>query len=534
MYYLKNTNFWMFGLFFFFYFFIMGAYFPFFPIWLHDINHISKSDTGIIFAAISLFSLLFQPLFGLLSDKLGLRKYLLWIITGMLVMFAPFFIFIFGPLLQYNILVGSIVGGIYLGFCFNAGAPAVEAFIEKVSRRSNFEFGRARMFGCVGWALCASIVGIMFTINNQFVFWLGSGCALILAVLLFFAKTDAPSSATVANAVGANHSAFSLKLALELFRQPKLWFLSLYVIGVSCTYDVFDQQFANFFTSFFATGEQGTRVFGYVTTMGELLNASIMFFAPLIINRIGGKNALLLAGTIMSVRIIGSSFATSALEVVILKTLHMFEVPFLLVGCFKYITSQFEVRFSATIYLVCFCFFKQLAMIFMSVLAGNMYESIGFQGAYLVLGLVALGFTLISVFTLSGPGPLSLLRRQVNEVALAINVGCATGHIRQLFIAPSSGETSVASYLFDPQLRKTCWCKTQGYDHQPNDTQRMKRPVHQVIAADTTQHTRKPRGKPGDDKTDPLHKRHQLASNSWLRRVIERQQQTERKRAAQT
>lgn len=132
--------------------------------------------------------------------------------------------FIFGPLLQYNILVGSIVGGIYLGFCFNAGAPAVEAFIEKVSRRSNFEFGRARMFGCVGWALCASIVGIMFTINNQFVFWLGSGCALILAVLLFFAKTDAPSSTTVANAVGANHSAFSLKLALELFRQPKLWF----------------------------------------------------------------------------------------------------------------------------------------------------------------------------------------------------------------------------------------------------------------------------------------------------------------------
>nr|WP_252366299.1 MFS transporter [Escherichia coli] len=158
------------------------------------------------------------------------------------------------------------------------------------------------------------------------------------------------------------------------------------------------------------------RVRGYLATSRQWAN----YLTPRLCslrNRIGGKNALLLAGTIMSVRIIGSSFATSALEVVILKTLHMFEVPFLLVGCFKYITSQFEVRFSATIYLVCFCFFKQLAMIFMSVLAGNMYESIGFQGAYLVLGLVALGFTLISVFTLSGPGPLSLLRRQVNEVA---------------------------------------------------------------------------------------------------------------------
>jgi OHS family lactose permease-like MFS transporter len=298
---------------------------------------------------------------------------------------APFFIYVFGPLLQVNILLGSIVGGIYLGFIYNAGAPAIEAYIEKASRRSNFEFGRARMFGCVGWALCASIAGIMFTINNQFVFWLGSGCAVILALLLLFSKTDALFCKS--RGCGRRHnSAFSLKLALELFKQPKLWFLSLYVVGVSCTYDVFDQQFANFFTSFFATGEQGTRVFGYVTTMGELLNASIMFFAPLIVNRIGGKNALLLAGTIMSVRIIGSSFATTALEVVILKTLHMFEIPFLIVGCFKYITSQFEVRFSATIYLVCFCFFKQLAMIFMSVLAGKMYESIGFQGAYLVLG----------------------------------------------------------------------------------------------------------------------------------------------------
>ena len=46
-------------------------------------------------------------------------------------------------------------------------------------------------------------------------------------------------------------------------------------------------------------------------------------------------------------------------------------------------------------------------MIFMSVLAGNMYESIGFQGAYLVLGMIALTFTAISVFTLSGTKPFS-------------------------------------------------------------------------------------------------------------------------------
>jgi oligosaccharide:H+ symporter len=65
-----------------------------------------------------------------------------------------------------------------------------------------------------------------------------------------------------------------------------------------------------------------------------------MFFAPAIVNRIGAKNALLAAGVIMSARILGSSFASSAVEVVILKMLHMFELPFLLVGTFKYISSD--------------------------------------------------------------------------------------------------------------------------------------------------------------------------------------------------
>ncbi|WJW81897.1 MFS transporter [Moellerella wisconsensis] len=414
MYYWKNRNFWLFGSFFFFYFFILGAYFPFFPIWLADVNHVTKGETGIIFACISLFSLVFQPVFGVLSDKLGLKKHLLWVITVMLVLFGPFFIFVFGPLLQFNIYLASIVGGIYLGFIHNGGAPVIEAYIEKVSRRSHFEFGRARLFGCIGWAICASIAGIMMTINDQFVFWMGSVCAILLAILLFFAKPEADNSSLVANELGANKKPFTLKTIFLLFKDRNLWFLSLFVVGVSCTYDVFDQQFANFFVGFFDSPHQGIRVFGYVTTLGELLNATIMFFAPVIINRIGAKNGLLIAGMIMAVRILGSSFATSAVEVVILKTLHMFEVPFLIVGCFKYITTVFEVRFSATIYLVCFCFFKQLAIMFMSIFTGQLYEKVGFQGTYLILGCIVLAFTVISYFTLVSPAKAAELRGQAS------------------------------------------------------------------------------------------------------------------------
>ncbi|MFP1496530.1 MFS transporter [Escherichia coli] len=95
MYYLKNTNFLdVRFILFLFTFLSWEPLFPFFPIWLHDINHISKSDTGIIFAAISTVLCYYSNrCLVYFSDKLGLRKYLLWIITGMLVMFAPFFYF---------------------------------------------------------------------------------------------------------------------------------------------------------------------------------------------------------------------------------------------------------------------------------------------------------------------------------------------------------------------------------------------------------------------------------------------------------
>ncbi|KOQ95970.1 oligosaccharide MFS transporter [Pluralibacter gergoviae] len=185
---------------------------------------------------------------------------------------------------------------------------------------------------------------------------------------------------------------------------PRFWAFLLYVIGVASIYDVFDQQFANFFKGFFSSPQRGTEVFGFVTTGGELLNALIMFFTPAIINRIGAKNALLVAGTIMSMRIIGSSFAGSGIEVIILKTLHMFELPFLLVGTFKYISSVFDPRLSATLFLIGFNLAKQISAVVLSPWVGRMYDTVGFHQAYLVLGLIAAAFTALSFFTLTGRG----------------------------------------------------------------------------------------------------------------------------------
>lgn len=103
-----NPNFWIFGLFFFLYFFIMATCFPFLPIWLSDIIGLNKTHTGIVFSCISLSAIAFQPVLGVISDKLGLKKHLLWIISVLLFLFAPFFLYVFAPLLKTSIWLGAM------------------------------------------------------------------------------------------------------------------------------------------------------------------------------------------------------------------------------------------------------------------------------------------------------------------------------------------------------------------------------------------------------------------------------------------
>lgn len=401
-YYWGNRNYFVFSGYFFTYFFIMATCYPFLGIWLGDINGLSGEERGIVFAAMSFFALCFQPIFGYVTDKLGVKKHLLWAVAVALVFYAPFFIYVFAPLLKSNIWLGAITGGVYMGFVFSGGAGASEAYVERVSRQSHFEYGRARMFGMIGWGICASIAGILYSRDPNSVFWLGSAGAVVLLILVALAKPEQNSTASVMAQLGANKNPVSLTQAIKLFKLPRFWALLAYVVGVACTYDIFDQQFGNFFNTFFDSKEEGIEMFGYVTTMGEFLNAAIMFFVPLLINRMGAKNALLIAGFIMTIRIIGSSYASEAWHVVVLKTLHMFEVPFYLVGLFKYIGNVFEVHFSATIYMVACQFIKQVGNMLASSVVGSWYDKFGYQETYFILGCIALGFTLLSVFTLTG------------------------------------------------------------------------------------------------------------------------------------
>lgn len=388
-----KRNYILLSIFDFLYLFAWSATMAFFVIWTTQHLEITATRTGLLYSVNAFIALLMQPFFGFISDKFGLKKQLIWLLVALLLPVGPFFIYVYSPLLVHNFWLGAVLGGVYLGIIFNSGCGVLDSWIDKVSRRYHFEYGRVRMWGSLGWAAAAWIVGKYIDTSPNLSFWLAS-CAIVVAAICFmFTKielTEAEIEKT--NSLKAIH-------ALELAKNSQFWFLLMFTLFVTQIYDTYDQQFAQYFSLQFPTPEEGNRWYGILASVqvcGETLFLCLM---PWFVNRTGAKWALVIAGTIMSLRIAGSAIQLGPVWIAAVKMMHAIEKPLILVSVFKFIAANFDHKLSSTVYLLVL-FVASIATAIYSPIAGYLYDTIGFAETYLILGAIAGCFTLISVFTL--------------------------------------------------------------------------------------------------------------------------------------
>lgn len=366
-------------------------------IWLHQEVGLKATDTGIIFSVLSVSALCAQVCYGFIQDRLGLRKNLLWYITALLILSGPAYL-IFGYLLSVNILLGSVFGGLFIGLTFNGGIGVLESYTERVARQSTFEFGKARMWGSLGWAVATFFAGLLFNINPKLNFLVASCSGLVFFFLLMQLKVNTAASLETVE-LGAEK--VKIADALRLITLPKFRALIFFVVG-TCIYGVYDQQFPVYFASQFATLREGNAMFGYLNSFQVFLEAAGMFCAPWLVNRIGAKNGLIFAGMVMALRMVASGLVEGPVLISITKLLHAVELPILLVSIFKYNSLNFDKRLSSTLYLVGFACTSSVIAAFLSPLAGYSYEKYGFAQSYLIMGLMVFCTTFLSIFFLRG------------------------------------------------------------------------------------------------------------------------------------
>lgn len=382
----------------FLYFFTWSASIGLFAIWLGQKAELSGAVIGTVFAVNGIFSVILKPIYGYILDKIGMSKYLLYFVVVMSALMAPFFIYVYQPLLLSHTMVGIVVGAIYLSFAWYAGVAACESYADRYSRLNSMEFGQIRMWGSLGWAVASSFSGLLFNISPAYNFILGSVASLVMLAVLMSLKVDTQT----ANASAViSKDKIVLKDVFDLLKSGKFWAFCLYVAGVAWMIFVAEQQFSRYFVTFFNDVHEGNTVFGLLGTVQSGTEFVMYIFMPMFVNYIGAKRGLLIVGVLVGARLVISGLCDSHLLISVIKPLYGLEICLLLVSVFKYIAEHFDKRVNATMYLLGYQAMLYIGNVVVSSPAGLLYDRIGFEKTYMIMGAIALFFTLVSAFTLS-------------------------------------------------------------------------------------------------------------------------------------
>lgn len=394
----KRGMFWSFPVSHFSYFFIWAIVVGYLTLWLEQVAKLNGSQAGIVFSMMAALSLIFQPIFGFFSDRLVMKKTLVFIILGAGAMIGPFFQWAFLPILSAtNAFVVAIITGIFLSFVLNGGVSVIEQYIQRASITNKFEFGHSRIGGSIAGAAAAFLGGRLFLWNPTSIFWAATVTAIIAIIMFaFFDKINLENTAEVTD----TNDKISMADVRHIFTLRNFWILGIFYMGASALYDVFDQQFVVFFQSFFSTVSAATTVYSNTTTAQMVIEMLLMIPMPYIINKIGARNGLLIYGFITAIRIIGTALSPNWMFIVVLRLMAGFEMPLVLVSIMKYIGGVFDNKLYATIYALAANFMKQVSVFVFSALAGNLYDGIGFQMTYLIMGTFVLAITIFALFFL--------------------------------------------------------------------------------------------------------------------------------------
>ncbi|MFP5595807.1 oligosaccharide MFS transporter [Kluyvera sp. 142486] len=382
----------------FLYFFTWSSSFGLYALWLSQKVGLDSVTIGSVFAINGVFAVVMKPVYGYIMDKIGMSKWLLYFVCATSALMAPFFVFIYQPLLLSYTLVGIIIGAFYLSLGWYAGVAAAESYADRFSRLYGLEFGRIRMWGSLGWALAASMSGVLFNYTPAANFILSSSTSLLMLAVLLSLKIGDEQLRNNA-VISENKIVFADVIAL--MQNRKFWMFSLYVAGVAWMMFVAEQQFPRYFVSFFATKEQGNAWYGYLGTLQAGIEFLMMMFIPALVNYYGAKKGLLLCGCVVGVRLILSGLTVDPLMISIIKPFYGVEIALLLISVFKYIAEHFHKRVNATMYLLGYQAMVYVGSVVVAPPAGYLYDKIGFSHTFLMMGCCALLFTLISSFTLS-------------------------------------------------------------------------------------------------------------------------------------
>ena len=343
--------------------------------------------------------------YGAIQDQLGIKRHLAIAISAIAALVGPFVHFIYAPMIQAGgsvRFIGALLGSVVLSAGFMAGCSLIEALTERYSRKFDFEFGQSRAWGSFGYAIVALVAGHIFNINPMINFWVGSAFGLaMLAIYAFWVPSQQKEALSGNQDNEAAPSNPSIKDMLSVLTMPTLWLLIVFMLLTNTFYTVFDQQmFPTYYTNLFPTEEIGNSTYSTLNGIQVFMESAMMGVVPIIMRKIGVRNALLCGAFIMFARIGLCGIFHDPISISIVKMFHSIEVPLFVLPTFRYFTLHFDTKLSATLYMVGFQVASQVGQVIFSTPLGALHDALGDRTTFLTISAIVLTALIYGFFIL--------------------------------------------------------------------------------------------------------------------------------------
>lgn len=276
---------------------VMALYSPFIGTYYTQ-QGLKNSQIGILTSIGPVVALFIQPLWGILSDRIGKRRMVLMIIS-------------LGSSLA--LLCYLLKSGFWTFFlatvlltCFSSSViPLSDALLVHHSRKNEINFAHLRIGGTLSYAITVIIIGNIVKNQSYMIFVFGSIGYLIYAILLLLMPKD-QVQLNSSRRFGRISSVFKNNQIYYV-----LFFAFMYQLGISF--------YGSFYGVYVVKLGYGTNIVGISSCISALSEVPVLLFVNKIIKKFGALKLLAFSVAMMSMRL--TLAATGVLPLMLMSQL---------------------------------------------------------------------------------------------------------------------------------------------------------------------------------------------------------------------
>jgi MFS transporter, PPP family, 3-phenylpropionic acid transporter len=294
-----------------------AAWLPIFADYCREKGLDGKS-TAIILSITPFMMFLVQPFYGMLADRLGYKKTLLF--SSFLASIC-YSLYLFDGGFIYLLMIT-----VFMAVFYNTLQPVLDSLsLQLVQKNPAFSYGTLRIAGAAGWAFTGIINGQLIDALDTSVIFAVSAISMVLTFLFAFSLTTDKEKITAMPAQ-------SFKNVKDVFGNKVLLFLL----------------FWNFYSTYMKENGASASLVGYGLSFQGLCELPLFYFSARIIGKLGIRTTLLITIFATAVRLFLYSIVKNPQAAIAIELLHGISWSLFWVVCVEYVNMLVREDWRAT------------------------------------------------------------------------------------------------------------------------------------------------------------------------------------------